>query len=423
MILEYSITNTLSIKETQKISFEAKLSNNTDSLHTKTIGDKKILKTACIYGANASGKSNMVSALMFYLDFILTSFTDLKPDESTHFIPFLFDEETPAQPGIFSITFFTADFANESKLVKYEYSLILNKKEVLEEKLLYSPKGQKKLIFERKKDSPIKWGNIITGSKKTIADTTRPNCSLIGAGAQVNHPVFSHIYKYFSTRINPILFPTRDGISDYILQKIEEDSEFKDKVIGLLEACDFGSIKDIKIKTHEIPEALFKSLPKRFQDDISKKDEKPVTRSAKLVHYYNNDYSLPLFLESSGTKRMIELTPTLIYLADSSFIMIDEIESSLHQVLLETFIKFFFEISDDSQILFTTHNLDLLDSELLRDDEVYFCYKTDKGNSTYQSIPEYKGVRKDSSRKKLYESEKFGKLPDIDMEKLKKLFN
>ena len=94
MILEYSVTNTFSIKDTQSFSFEAVLTNESDSYHIKKIGDKRILKTACIYGANAAGKTNMATALMFYLDFILTSFTDLKPDESTHFIPFLFDKKT-----------------------------------------------------------------------------------------------------------------------------------------------------------------------------------------------------------------------------------------------------------------------------------------------------------------------------------------
>ena len=95
-----------------------------------------------------------------------------------------------------------------------------------------------------------------------------------------------------------------------------------------------------------------------------------------------------------------------------------------HELLeLETFFQLFLEISDDSQLLFTTHNLDLLDSELLRDDEVYFCFKTDKGNSIYNSITDYKGIRKEASRKKLYIADKFGALPIIDMQKLKGLFN
>ena len=157
--------------------------------------------------------------------------------------------------------------------------------------------------------------------------------------------------------------------------------------------------------------------------EIAKKGEKPTRRDAKFVHHYDNDYELPIYFESAGTKRMLELTLPLIELANSSVLMIDEIESSLHQSLLETFLQLFLEISDDSQLLFTTHNLDLLDSDLLRDDEVWFCFKTDKGNSIYNSITDYKGIRKEASRKKLYMADKFGALPIIDMQKLKGLFN
>lgn len=423
MILEFSVTNTFSIKDTQSISFEAVLTNESDSYHIKKIGDKRILKTACIYGANAAGKTNMATSLMFYLDFILTSFTDLKPDESTHFIPFMFDKKTSKRPGSFSLVFFAPDFSDETKLIKYEYFISLNKSEVLEESLLYSPKGQKKLIFERKKDMPVKWGSTITGAKKVVAETTRTNCSLIGAGAQVNHPVFSCIYKHFSKRVKPIIMPAHDGLDDFILRKIEKDNEFKNKVIGLLEASDFGSISDIKIESHEMPETLLKMLPKEVQDEIAKKGEKPARRDAKFVHHYDDDYELPIYLESAGTKRMLELALPLVELANSSILMIDELESSLHQSLLETFLQLFLEISDDSQLLFTTHNLDLLDSDLLRDDEVYFCFKTDKGNSIYHSITDYKGIRKETSRKKLYMADKFGALPLIDMQKLKELFN
>ncbi len=217
--------------------------------------------------------------------------------------------------------------------------------------------------------------------------------------------------------------PAHDGLSDFILKKIEKDDEFKNKVIGLLEASDFGSISDIIIESHEIPDTVLKILPKEVQDEIAKKGEKPTRRDAKFVHHYDNDYELPIYFESAGTKRMLELTLPLIELANSSVLMIDEIESSLHQSLLETFLQLFLEISDDSQWLFTTHNLDLLDSDLLRDDEVWFCFKTDKGNSIYNSITDYKGIRKEASRKKLYMADKFGALPIIDMQKLKGLFN
>ena len=120
---------------------------------------------------------------------------------------------------------------------------------------------------------------------------------------------------------------------------------------------------------------------------------------------------------------MLDLVEPLVDSCSTSMAIIDEVESSLHQDLIETFLRLFLELSTTSQILFTTHNQELLDSGLLLDDEVWFCGKTENGNSVYDSISDYSGIRKETSRKKLYQAGKFGALPNIDIQKLKDLFN
>jgi AAA15 family ATPase/GTPase len=424
MILEFSIANTFSIHEKQTISFEAAIDDpDTETIHCTEMGGKKILKMACLYGANASGKTKMAFAFDFYLDFLVNSFSDLKPNEQTHFVPFEFNEDSRKLPGEFEIVFYAADVSSD-KIIRYEYYLKLTQKEVIEESLYYAPKGQKKLLFERIKDKPVKWGTAVTGAKKFVADLVRPNCSLIGAGAQANHPVFKHIYDHFYRRFRGLITPSYAGVSGQLLQHIEKNPEFKNKVITLLSASDMGRISDIKIESQPIPEELIKQMPSELQEEITKHGEKPKTRKAKLVHSYDNEYELPLSLESAGTLRMMQLAIPLDDLTTHhSFGIIDEIESSLHQELLERFIQLFLEDSEDSQLIFTTHNQDLLDSGLLRDDEIWFCYKTDKGNSIYNSITDYTGVRKDASRKKLYQADKFGALPNIDIHTLRELFS
>ncbi|MDR1747475.1 MAG: ATP-binding protein, partial [Spirochaetaceae bacterium] len=125
-------------------------------------------------------------------------------------------------------------------------------------------------------------------------------------------------------------------------------------------------------------------------------------------------YELPLNQESRGTQRFFELAGPLFELLQSPRLLcIDELESSLHQELTEFFLKTFLENSTCSQMLFTTHNLDLLDSELLTDDGIWFAEKAEDGGSTYSSIVEYKGIRKETSRKKLYKAGKFGAIPFI----------
>lgn len=428
MILEYSITNTFSIKEKQTISFEAVIEDNTSNkIHCRQIGDKKILKMACLYGANASGKTKMAKALFFYIDFILSSFTDLKPNEPTYFIPFKFSEKTRNSCGSFELIFYTKDLVSD-KIVKYKYNLSLNKNYVEHESLYYAPKGQLKLLFERNFTDEIKWGIDVTGAKKIIAEMTRKNCSVISAGAQAKHPIFKFIYDYLSERFSGIINSSSEGLSGYIAKKLETDLELKQKVLLLLTASNIGNITDIRVKSEPISEQLLAQLPHHLQEEFSKRTENLKTRKLCIVHSYDKEYELSLNEESEGTKRLIELSLPLIDISTTdSLLIIDEIESSLHQLLLENFIQAFLMIStkteSESQLLFTTHNLELLDSGLLRDDEVWFCYKDLNGSSNYNNITNFTGIRKEVSRKRLYQSGKFGALPNLDIDTFVKKFN
>ena len=160
------------------------------------------------------------------------------------------------------------------------------------------------------------------------------------------------------------------GVSGYIAKKIEEDAGFKQKLLMLLAKSDIGNITDIRIKTEPLPDELVSYLPSNVKEEFAKYGEKPTTRRLNIIHSYDRDYELSLIEESEGTKRLMELSLPLINISvTNSIIIIDEFEKSLHQLLLETFIEIFLSVSSktntDSQLLFTTHNQELLDSGLL----------------------------------------------------------
>ena len=323
--------------------------------------------------------------------------------------------------------FYTKDIFSE-KIIKYKYNLSITRKRVEYESLYYAPKGQLKLLFERDSEGVKKWGLDITGAKKIIADMTRDNCSVISAGAQAKHPVFKILYDYLSNRFKGIITASSDAIFGYISERIEKDELFKEKLLKLLATSDIGKITDIKIKDEPIPDAIIAQLPPEFREEVTKGGEKPHTRELKFIHSYDKDYELSINAESAGTKRLMNLSVPLMDISSSnSFLIIDELENSLHQLLVENFIEIFLVASSksnmDSQLLFTTHNQELLDSGLLRDDEIWFCHKNDKGESIYNSITDFTGIRKDVSRKKLYQSGKFGALPNVDMVTLTELFS
>ena len=142
MILEFSIANTFSISEKQTISFEAVINDTeTDARHYVDCGGKKILKLACIYGANAAGKTKMLEALQFYMRFLLHSFVEFKPNDKINFIPFGFSEKYKKMPGEFELVFYTKDL---DKYIRYDYEIKLAENNVVHESLFYTPKGQKK---------------------------------------------------------------------------------------------------------------------------------------------------------------------------------------------------------------------------------------------------------------------------------------
>lgn len=426
MILEYSITNTFSIKETQTISFEADETIEDGTCdHILECCGKKILKLACIYGPNASGKTKIAEALDFYINFIVHSFLKMDSGETTGFEPFAFDPDTKRQPGEFRIVFFAKDVLSEN-LIRYEYSLQLNKESVVLEELYYAPKGQKRLVFSRSQDKTIKWGSSITGPKSSVEKILPLNCSVISTGARVGMSICNRVYTHFKERYSGLSRFADSIPSPTTAKRLNSDPVLKGQVARILSYADFGNISDIDIEEDDF---LSKAVGEYFKEDVLKKDlsfeklnEFYRYRVSGMTHSYKISDHIPLHRESAGTQHLMEISLPLIDLIKTPQLrLIDEIESSLHQDVLEMWIRLFLELSEGSQILFTTHNQDLLDSELLRDDEVWFCSKYADGGSHYNSIVDYTGVKKDVSRRKLYKAGKFESRPFVDYDQIKEL--
>jgi putative ATP-binding protein len=399
MILELAIENTLSIASRVVINF------GLQELfpYAINVGNRFISRIKCIYGDNGSGKTNLIQAINFYFDFILNSFTQLQPNESTHFIPFQFNEQTRKLPGVFSIIFFIDS-------VKYDYELVLNKDNVLKESLFFVPNGQKTLLFSRN-DENIKWGTCFLGAKRLLANTTRKNCSLISVAAQLNNQTLLPIYSFMRKYFKGIVSPEKEGLG-YALSLVEENKIFKEKIISLLREMHNSNISDIKVESKPIPLEYLNSLPQEIRIKILKHNSMPKNRKAIFIHSYDNDYSLPLESESRGTQRLLELAAPLFELVQTqSFLMIDELETSLHPKIQKYLISQFLENKTESQLLITTHNIDLMNSGLFNDSEICFAIKDPNGNTVLHSISDFTGVRKGVSRKYLYESGKFNCLP------------
>jgi AAA15 family ATPase/GTPase len=396
MIQEFSIENTYSIKTRQTISFEA--TDDTEDIHCINAAEKKLLKLAAIYGANASGKSNIIKAFDFYIDFILNSFSSLKPHASIPFMPFMFDEETSLAPGNFEIVFFIQYPPNYGD-IQYIYNIALDKERVHRESLKSCISGKETLLFERiwiNKDYEYHYNEFVAEIDQLnyIQRMTRPNASFLSTSAQLNFGVLGTIYKDID---NLMILGDKSGsgyTSNVLLQQHSRISA--NDVIDVLKkaSIDIDDIAINYIKTIGSP-------------DFSKQE-------IFFSHKYTKSYILPYTEESKGTRQLFELTGLLLdSIEKTKNIFIDEIETSLHDDLLDFFVSTFINNSVKSQLLFTTHNQSLLDSELLSDDEIWFVQKDKTGGSEFFSLAEFKDIPPGISRRKLYKAGTFGALPFI----------
>ena len=417
MIQEFTVENMFSIKTRQTINFEV-FSNESDKMNNYVnIGGKKLLKIIALFGPNAAGKSNMIHAFDTCFRFMMNAFTDLKPKEDTGFTPFIFDEETMKKPGHFEIVF----FVNE---IKHEYQLIFDENCVHKECLFFSPKGQKKLIFERickdhnnqweNLDYIYKWGDVFTGAKLRIASMTRPNVTFFNTAAQLHHPLVQKIYNWLEKTHLPIIIPSQQNLLIWTIEQIEKNNKRKKDLLSFLANAGFDNINDIIISNEEVPASFLERIPETEKAELKNPDGKFMVKEILISHNYNYVNTLPVYNESRGTQRILELAgPLLTILYNKMFLCIDEIEASLHEDLQEFLIKTFLDNSSGSQIIFTTHNQALMDSGLLPDDSIWLVEKGKDGGSTYNCLANSLGIRKTSSRMKLYKEGKLGALPNI----------
>jgi AAA15 family ATPase/GTPase len=413
MLVEFSVQNFKSIKNKATLSFVASADEKDEANHVINIGKYRLLRVAAIYGANASGKTNILQAMDFIRDFIVDSATTIKPNDATGFIPFMIDEIEQNKPGEFNVIFFIED-------IKYEYDIVVDTKIVLIERLVYYPKGLRKTIFERSwngSEYDFKWGQSIK-NEEILKTKVRKNIPFISSVVQLFEEVeFVKVYNWFDITLNPIITPaTTEVLTEFTTNLLEKNLDYKQLILSILAEADLGKITDIEIKKVELKEEFVKDLPDDVKSLLRDDNGKYIYKSTLIKHgYKNHSFSFPIPLESRGTQRTFQFAgPLSMMMNQKAFVFIDEFDTSLHPALQEHFLSTFLRSKKESQLLFTTHNADLMDSDLLRRDEIWFAEKDmDTGGSMYFRLSDIKGIRKEGSFKKQYLSGKYGAIPVI----------
>ena len=424
MLIEFKVSNFRSIREEQTFSLVA--ANSDKELPACVIERNlpglsgiRFLKGAAIYGANASGKSNVIESIHFLAEFVKNSATKLQPGDPTRTEPFKLDRDSTSKPSTFEITFV-------AERVRYLFGLSVTTKRVIEEYLVAYPKGAPQRWYHRKFNkatNTYKWAKSSTAFKddKSLQDKTRENSLFLSVGPQFNHPQLTHVFNWFKNNLHFINYKGIELDPGFTADLIEKHSHY-DQIINLLRSADIG-ITDAKIQEKKISiDELKKIVPPPIFTIVKKKQAlKPgdIVKIMELNLAHKAKDIEPIVLgfedeESAGTQRFFALIGPWIDILDNGYtVFIDEIETSLHPILIREILKLLFCGKNNpkgAQIVFTTQNTILLDNTLMRRDQIWFTEKTPAGTTHLYPLTDYQ-PRKDEALAKGYLAGRYGAIP------------
>ncbi|RGX11926.1 AAA family ATPase [Phocaeicola vulgatus] len=421
MIAEFTVENFYSIRSTQKISFEPSSDSFMSDEYTYEVKDGvRLLKVGIIYGANASGKSNVLGAIEFFKMLVLR--VPKGRNDTTRAVPFLLDETSKAKTTKMSMSF----YVNQ---LKYILSFELDKKRIYSETLTVYESIRPTKLYSRSYDpdtdsSVIEFGTNLKMAKKNqdaIAGNTINNCSVLAAfgNSNVEKTKLNDVYDYFAKQVKDVLAPGM-LLSEYVKRHLDKDKDgnLKKFILNFLKASDFN-IEDVTL--HEEEELITPELEQLIQkapiDDDAKSEmlKKGKITNTELTFTHragNGSYELSEEYESNGTMRFLGMAVILNFLLKKNqFVPIDEVETSIHYELLSYFIKVFLANSNQtSQMLLTTHDINLLNEEFIRRDTIWFTDKDEQGETNVVRLSAL-GLHKNLSPYNAYKQGKLVKLP------------
>lgn len=421
MIAEFTVENFYSIRSTQKISFEPSSDSFMLDEYTYEVKDGvRLLKVGIIYGANASGKSNVLEAIDFFKMLVLR--VPKGRNDTTRVVPFLLDETSKTKTTKMSMSF----YVNQ---LKYILSFELDKKRIYSETLTVYESIRPTKLYSRSYDpytdsSVIEFGTNLKMAKKnqdTIAGNTINNCSVLAAfgNCNVGKTKLNDVYDYFAKQVKDVLAPGM-LLSGYVKRHLDKDKDgnLKKFILNFLKASDFN-IEDVTL--HEEEELITSELEQLIQkapiaDDVKSemlKKGKITNTELTFTHRTENGlYELSEEYESNGTMRFLGMAIILNFLLkNNQFVPIDEVETSIHYELLSYFIKVFLANSNQtSQMLLTTHDINLLNEEFIRRDTIWFTDKDEQGETNVVRLSAL-GLHKNLSPYNVYKQGKLVKLP------------
>jgi uncharacterized protein len=427
MLLEFSVQNFRSFRDKQTLSLIAGTGDEHWETHTMSIPgteDERALRSAAIYGPNASGKTNLLLAMAAMRDVVINSATNAQRGDKIDVIdPFRLSAEARTSSTEFRIRFAIDDFEEEKE---FEYRFEATRDRVIFEGLYTFPHGRRRRWFERMYDSnhpdgKLKKSSHFGGQKEQIWQATRSNALYLSTAVQLNNEDLSTIFDWFRNTLT-YLTSRHLGVDGppggTYTARACEDEKAREQILALLEAADVG-IHDIHVEEQPVDINDFPSELIDAIDQAGKRQEfeEDLSRSIQFQHTADADAEgyLDLQEESRGTQQFFSLVgPILDVLEKGRVLLVDELDSSLHPEMVTEIVRLFNDQETNyggAQLIFNTHDTTLLNQDLLRRDQIWLAEKFGDGATRLTSLFDFSPRKKTEALEKNYRQGRYGGVP------------
>ena len=406
MLIEFSVKNFLSFKDKNTFTMIASSDNALED-NIIEVGNDKILKMSAIYGANASGKTNIFEVLANVSSMIRNS-NFFAPDILLPIVPFKLDYETLNKPSEFEIKFLIDG-------VRYLYGFKADKKNVYEEYLSYYPNGRPVKIFIRKDINKYSFNSSDERILNDIKEKNTSNKFFLATATNWNYEKTKPAFDFLTNKLGIVMSREQVDNYSYNMYYNDKDKKLKNFALEFLEKADFN-IKGYNIIEEKMTEDKLRTVPDIVKSFISINAPLYKVNTKHIVN--GNEFEFDISEESLGTQVVFSFIPVLKDVLDNGKVLIiDEFDKSLHPFIVKYFVELFNDVemnNKGAQLIFNTHDTNLLDLELLRRDQIWFTEKnSEDGSSTIYPLDDF-SVRKTENVEKGYLLGRYGAIPFLE---------
>ena len=411
MLLDFRVKNFRSLRDEQTLSLVAAKDRSLQELNTMPSGIKAaptLLRSVAIYGPNAGGKSNLIKALQYMRAVVAESASVMQPGQTFNVQPFRLDALSVAQPTEFDISFVLDG-------VRHQYGFELTAQRVTREYLLVYKAFKPQQWFERHYDAAsgkdvYDFGVGLKGPKSVWEGATRPNALFLSMAVQLNSEQLQPVFAWFLNQL--AIFNEITPLGQHFSVDMLRKPEGKRAICDFLTSADI-SISDIEVVTRKVSGqavhfdmAAGKTEVRNEEQEVNELLFHHVTEQGKAVFSLGD--------ESMGTRNLLFLTgPVLDILNKGMVLVVDELDSSLHPLLVRRLVELFQNPvvnQKGAQLIFTTHDTSLLDPDLFRRDQIWFVEKDRDQASKLYPLSDF-SPRKNEALERGYLMGRYGALP------------